>query len=166
MTLNSKQSQASTLIGCGRTLADVAKIVCVSVRTLERWRSLPDFAKAEAQAREKMQKNVLDQSARSLNQQVDALSTPAIALVKAYLQDDKAPPNVRLGAARLAGNWAGLQRDSISPELLASFMQSFATQTRDLILNENLSRQQVVNQIKNLLERSFGKQPENTSTEG
>jgi uncharacterized protein YjcR len=156
MTLSSKQCQAALLIGCGRANADVAETVGVSARTVERWRSLPDFAKAEAEARKKMQKSVLDQSARNLNLQVDALSTPAIALVKAYLQDDKAPPNVRLGAARLAGNWAGLQRDSISPELLASFMQSFATQTRDLILNENLSRQQVVNQIKNLLERSIG----------
>jgi hypothetical protein len=166
MTLTPKQAQAAILISSGRPLTDVAPAVGVSVRTVERWRSLPDFAEAEAEARAEMKEKILDQSARTLGQQLDDLATPAIELVRTYLKDEKAPPTVRLGAARLAGNWAGLQRDSISPEMLASFMQSFAVQTKDLILNENLSRDQVVNQIKGLLERSFGKQPENTSTEG
>jgi len=89
--LTGKQLQAALLLAKGSTIVDAAKELGISEKTLDRWKTLPEFKAALRQAEDDLYSDVLSRLKREASNAVDCLVR--------NLDSDEAAPYVQVAAA-------------------------------------------------------------------
>lgn len=102
--LTPKQQEAVAAILKGLRPGQIAKLVGVSVRTIERWRKLPEFAAAISRIQENATRQVeieLVKDASNLNSRLEHLASKSLDCLEEILGNPEARSSDRVQAAKL-----------------------------------------------------------------
>ena len=91
----------------GATATEVAKALGKGKRTIDRWRASKPFKEALSRVNEQVEQKVVSESSDRLSN----LKSLALDTIEECLSDPDESMRNRLNAARLAGNWSGLEFD-------------------------------------------------------
>lgn len=108
MSLTSEQLKGVSLFAEGFTNAEIARKLGVTVRSVQRWHKIPEFASAIAKIREKTTEKVIETTATNISGRIQSLLPKALGVIEHYLDSDEARAGDRLRACHLVGSWAGL----------------------------------------------------------
>lgn len=102
--LSSKQLEAISAILKGLAPGQIAKLVGVSTRTLERWRKLPEFAAAISRIQENASRKVeveLVKDATNLSCRLERLASKSLDTLEQILDNPEVRTSDRVQAAKL-----------------------------------------------------------------
>lgn len=106
-SLTETQSRALKMLLEGMTATEVAKALGKGKRTIDRWRASKPFKAALSRINEKIQ----DEAESQVADRLSSLKSLALDTIEECLGDREESTRNRLNAARLAGNWSGLEFD-------------------------------------------------------
>ena len=105
--LTPKQLQAVSGIAKGLAPSQIAKIIGVSTRTVERWQKLPEFIAALAQIQSEVSRQVkveLVENVSSVNSRLENLASKSLDCLEQILDNPDARSSDRIQAAKLLLN--------------------------------------------------------------
>lgn len=111
--LSPKQLEAVSGIAKGLTPSQIAKAVGISVRTLERWRKLPEFVAALSQIQSEASRQVkaeLVKEVTSIHSRLDNLASKSLDCLEQVIDNPEARSGDRIAAAKIIlGEWQRTQ---------------------------------------------------------
>ncbi len=102
--LTPKQQQAVSGIAKGLTPSQIAKVVGVSCRTVERWRKLPEFVVALDQIQGEVSRQVkveLVENVASINSRLENLASKSLDCLEQIIDNPEARSSDRIQASKL-----------------------------------------------------------------
>lgn len=132
-SLTPQQLEALSLLSSGFTQAETAQKLGISVRTVQRWARIPEFAEALEDVKRKAAEKTVEATAENINAHVQKLLPKAIRTLEEILDDDEARNNDKLRASEILGRWGGLaqpqqqQQQSPAEESLKSYLTYLRT---------------------------------------
>lgn len=108
--LSSQQLQAASLLAKGSTEAEAAKVAGVTLRTVQRWKLVPEFAQIISEVNSRAVEATIEATATDIAEQIQALVPKAIGVLHEYLDNPECRASDRLRAVHILGGWAGLNQ--------------------------------------------------------
>lgn len=115
-SLTPQQLQAIEMLANSESHAQIAQVLGISTKTIQRWLKKPKFTQALADVQLRTVEKAVEAVAEDISGQIQRLVPKAIKTLETYLDDPKARGSDRLRAAQILGNWAGLNQPQIQPE--------------------------------------------------
>lgn len=115
-----KQLQAVSLLGKGKTHAEIASLLGISTKTVQRWTKMLDFAQAVVDVHSRSVEKTVEKTAEDISRHsqevIQRLVPKALMVIHEYLSDPSAKGSDRLRACHILGSWAGLNQVQVKPE--------------------------------------------------
>lgn len=120
--LTPKQLEAVSGIAKGLAPSQIAKVVGVSTRTLERWRKLPEFVAALSQIQGEVSRQVkieVVEELASISSRLENLASKSLDLLEQVIENPEARTGDRVQAAKLILTERQRAQPPVMHELLA-----------------------------------------------
>jgi predicted transcriptional regulator len=118
--LTSQQLQAVSLLASGKSKVEVASMLGISTKTVQRWTKIPEFTQAVTDVHSRSVQKVVEKTSEDISRQsqevIQRLVPKALMVIHEYLTDPSAKASDRLKACHIIGSWAGLNQAQVHRE--------------------------------------------------
>jgi len=128
-----EQLQAIQLLANNATHVEVARLLKVSTKTIQRWSKKADFIKALESVQDLALEKTIETSAEDISSRIQNLVPKALTVLEHYIEDSESRGSDRLRACHIVGSWAGLNQSrpqeaqqSGAEETLKGYLQYLA----------------------------------------
>lgn len=119
-SLTPKQLQAVNLLAKGKTQVEIASLLNISTKTVQRWTRKSEFIQAMADVQLRAVEKTIEKTAEDISRHSQAviqrLVPKALIVIHEYLSNSSAKGSDRLRAVQIIGSWAGLNQAQAKPE--------------------------------------------------
>jgi hypothetical protein len=105
-----EQLQAIQLLANNATHVEVARVLGVSTKTIQRWSKRADFIKALESVQDLALEKTIETSAEDISSRIQNLIPKALNVLEHYIEDSESRGSDRLRACHIVGSWAGLNQ--------------------------------------------------------
>lgn len=119
-SLTPKQLQAVNLLAKGKTQIEIASLLGISTKTVQRWTRKPEFIQAIADVQSRAVEKTIEKTAEDISRHsqevIQRLVPKALMVIHEYLNNSSAKGSDRLRAVHIIGSWAGLNQAQVKQE--------------------------------------------------